>query len=88
MIDLAGTSRILERGKMLDQFLTDIATLPSLMKGEPQRPVRPSNPASPFHASPLFSGGRTGSRAEVEVDCQPPRGSRLDEKDRFPTGVR
>ena len=25
------------------------------MKGEPARPVRPSNPASPFHASPLAS---------------------------------
>src|SRR3954468_8909940 len=74
--------------KCSTSFLTDIATLPSLMKGEPQRPVRPSNPASLFHASPLFSGGRTGSGAEVEVDCQPPRGNRLEDKDRFPTGVR
>src|SRR3954447_25853897 len=40
--------------KCSTSFSTDIATLPSLIKGEPQRPViRPSNPASPFHASPL-----------------------------------
>src|SRR3954470_15258729 len=44
--------------KCSTSFSTDIATLPSLIKGEPQRPViRPSNPASPFHASPLLDGG-------------------------------
>src|SRR3954462_9731742 len=35
-------------------FSTDIATLPSLIKGEPPQPVSPSEPASPFHASPLL----------------------------------
>jgi hypothetical protein len=35
MLDLAGTPWILERGKVLDQFPTDIAILPSLIKGEP-----------------------------------------------------
>jgi hypothetical protein len=39
---------------MLDQLSTDIATLPSLTKGEPERTVSPSEPASPFHASPLI----------------------------------
>ena len=32
---------------------TDIATLPSLSKEEPERPVSPSDPAGPNHASPL-----------------------------------
>jgi hypothetical protein len=30
----------------------------------------------------------TGTGTEVEVDYQPPRGNRLEEKDRFPTEVR
>src|SRR3982751_6928206 len=34
-------------------FSTDIAILPSLIKGEPAQPVSPSEPARPFHASPL-----------------------------------
>jgi hypothetical protein len=33
-------------------------------------------------------GGGTGTGTEVEVDYQPPRGNRLEEKDRFPTEVR
>jgi hypothetical protein len=39
--------------KCSNSFSTDIATLPSLSKGEPARPVRLSDHASPFHASPL-----------------------------------
>src|SRR3954452_2094150 len=39
------------------RFSTDIAPLPSLIKGKPAQPVSPSEPARPFHASPLASGG-------------------------------
>src|SRR5215213_9376917 len=39
--------------KCSTSFSTDIATLPSLIKGEPAQPVSPSEPARPFHASPL-----------------------------------
>src|SRR3954462_1263235 len=39
--------------KCLTSFSTDIATLPSSIKGEPAQPVTPSEPARPFHASPL-----------------------------------
>src|SRR5215210_1939014 len=39
--------------KCSTSFSTDIATLPSLTKGEPAQPVSPSEPARPFHALPL-----------------------------------
>src|SRR5215207_7517978 len=39
--------------KCSTSFSTDIATLPSLIKGEPAQPVSPSEPARPFHALPL-----------------------------------
>src|SRR5215207_7730675 len=39
--------------KCSTSFSTDITTLPSLIKGEPAQPVSPSEPARPFHASPL-----------------------------------
>src|SRR3954447_23050736 len=39
--------------KCLTSFSTDITTLPSSIKGEPAQPVSPSEPARPFHASPL-----------------------------------
>src|SRR3982751_4902537 len=39
--------------KCSTSFSTDIATLPSLSKGEPKRQSDRQNPASPFHASPL-----------------------------------
>src|SRR3954453_21913657 len=41
--------------KCSTSFSTDIAILPSLIKGEPAQPVSPSEPARPFHASPLGS---------------------------------
>src|SRR6185295_8422582 len=41
--------------KCSTSFSTDIATLPSLTKGEPKRQSDHQNPASPFHASPLRS---------------------------------
>src|SRR3954466_12346666 len=53
MLDLAGTSRICGAEKCSTSFSTDIATLPSLIKGEPAQPVSPSEPARPFHALPL-----------------------------------
>src|SRR5215207_5734901 len=40
--------------KCSTSFATDIATLPSLIKGEPAQPVSPSEPAKPFHALPLY----------------------------------
>src|SRR4051812_29200040 len=40
--------------KCSTSFSTDIATLPSLTKGEPKRQSDRQNPASPFHASPLY----------------------------------
>src|SRR3954463_4964198 len=39
--------------KCSTSFSTDIAILPSSIKGEPAQPVSPSEPARPFHASPL-----------------------------------
>src|SRR5215216_2800967 len=39
--------------KCSTSFSTDIATLPSLIKGEPAQPVSPSEPARPIHALPL-----------------------------------
>src|SRR3954452_14636978 len=39
--------------KCSTNFSTDIATLPSLIKGEPAQPVSPSEPPRPFHALPL-----------------------------------
>src|SRR5215213_7320246 len=39
--------------KCSTSFSTDIATLPSLIKGEPAQPVNPSEPARPSHAVPL-----------------------------------
>src|SRR4051794_22234207 len=39
--------------KCSTSFSTDIAVLPSSTKGEPARPIRLSDPASPFHTSPL-----------------------------------
>src|SRR5829696_9345910 len=39
--------------KCSTSFSTDIAPLPSLIKGEPAQPVSPSEPARPFHALPL-----------------------------------
>src|SRR4051794_15882370 len=39
--------------KCSTSFATDIAILPSLIKGEPAQPVSPSEPARPFHALPL-----------------------------------
>src|SRR3954463_12013560 len=39
--------------KCSTSFSADIATLPSLIKGEPPQPVSPSEPARPFHALPL-----------------------------------
>src|SRR3954466_15726337 len=42
--------------KCSTSFSTDIAILPSSIKGEPAQPVSPSEPARPFHASPLLSG--------------------------------
>src|SRR3954463_1679170 len=41
--------------KCSTSFSTDIAPLPSLIKGEPAQPVSPSEPARPFHASPLMA---------------------------------
>src|SRR5215218_4230571 len=41
--------------KCSTSFSTDIATLPSLIKGEPAQPVSPSEPARPFQALPLAS---------------------------------
>src|SRR3954462_7290417 len=38
---------------MLDQFLDRHCHSPFVDKGRTVTPVRPSNPASPFHASPL-----------------------------------
>src|SRR4051812_29646691 len=43
--------------KCSTSFSTDIATLPSLIKGEPAQPVSPSEPARPFHALPLGARG-------------------------------
>src|SRR3954465_3577822 len=43
--------------KCSTSFSTDIATLPSLSKGEPKRQSDRQNPASPFHASPLGLAG-------------------------------
>jgi hypothetical protein len=37
--------------------------------------------------SQKFSGGETGTGTEVEVDYQPPQGSRLEEKDGVPTSA-
>jgi hypothetical protein len=42
----------------------------------------------PASLSQKFSGSGTGTGTEVEVDYQPPRGNRLEEKDRFRTGIR
>src|SRR3954447_8000619 len=39
--------------KCSTSFSTDIAILPSSIKGEPAQPVSPSELARPFHASPL-----------------------------------
>src|SRR3954463_13626760 len=39
--------------KCSTSFSADIATLPSLIKGEPAQPVSSSEPARPFHALPL-----------------------------------
>jgi hypothetical protein len=54
---LASTSRIFERGKMLNQFLHRHHHPPFVDEGRTSTPVRPSNPASPFHASPLVPDG-------------------------------
>src|SRR3954470_18819674 len=48
--------------KCSTSFSTDIATLPSLTKGEPKRQSDRQNPASPFHASPLGSTNFTGEQ--------------------------
>src|SRR3954469_3746014 len=40
--------------KCSTSFSTDIAILPSSIKGEPAQPVSPSELARPFHASPLM----------------------------------
>jgi hypothetical protein len=50
MLDFTGTPWILNRRKVLDQFSTDIAVLPSSPKEQPVRPVKPSDPTYPFHA--------------------------------------
>src|SRR3954469_3865073 len=51
--------------KCSTSFSTDIATLPSLIKGEPAQPVSSSEPARPFYALPLTpqppAGGTTGT---------------------------
>src|SRR5436190_7086696 len=39
--------------KCSTSFSADIATLPSLIKGESAQPVSSSEPARPFHALPL-----------------------------------
>src|SRR5436190_23224248 len=39
--------------KCSTSFSADIATLPSLIKGESTQPVSSSEPARPFHALPL-----------------------------------
>src|SRR3954468_19085313 len=54
--------------KCSTSFSTDIAILPSSIKGEPAQPVSPSELARPFHASPLgiqvnVSGSNTVSYA-------------------------
>src|SRR3954447_18220332 len=41
--------------KCSTSFSTDIAILPSSIKGEPAQPVSPSELARPFHASPLVT---------------------------------
>jgi hypothetical protein len=55
MLDLASTVRIVERGKVLNQFLDRHRHPPFVDEGTTGMPVRPSNPASPFHASSLRS---------------------------------
>src|SRR3954466_1718417 len=62
--------------KCSTSFATDIATLPSLIKGEPAQPVSPSEPARPFHASPLRLGRRrrlagAPGRGTLEKDKPP-----------------
>src|SRR4051794_23370879 len=50
--------------KCSTSFSTDIAILPSSIKGEPAQPVSPSELARPFHASPL-------SAAPIKGACEP-----------------
>src|SRR3954464_1071567 len=58
--------------KCSTSFATDIATLPSPIKGEPAQPVSPSEPARPFHASPLGQH-RTAPAGFEESDRQAAR---------------
>src|SRR4051794_30053403 len=72
--------------KCSTSFSTDIATLPSLIKGEPAQPVSPSEPAKPFHALPLVSptvciGGYPPFRSPAlqSRGDRPPRGGPVSE---------
>src|SRR3954453_17088573 len=51
--------------KCSTSFSTDIAILPSSIKGEPAQPVSPSELARPFHASPLVSAPVVGNASLV-----------------------
>src|SRR3954463_2794657 len=67
--------------KCSTSFSTDIATLPSLIKGEPAQPVSPSEPATPFHALPLGTdparAGKTGPKDPANSD-QPDAEAQVD----------
>src|SRR4051795_11070107 len=59
--------------KCSTSFSTDIAPLPSLIKGEPAQPVSPSEPARPFHASPLgWEGDQSSVTKTVVCDAMLP----------------
>src|SRR3954453_12876089 len=51
--------------KCSTSFSTDIAILPSSIKGEPAQPVSPSELARPFHASPLPDRTTLATLAQV-----------------------
>src|SRR5215213_4529886 len=58
--------------KCSTSFSTDIAILPSLIKGEPAQPVSPSEPARPFHASPLGFTPRLRPKGQLKLVIPPP----------------
>src|SRR4051794_14722760 len=58
--------------KCSTSFSADIATLPSLIKGEPAQPVSSSEPARPFHALPLAHDDRPDGPARKRLSGTEP----------------
>src|SRR4051812_14301827 len=75
--------------KCSTSFSTDIAILPSSIKGEPAQPVSPSEPARPFHALPLGGVSRDQPRRKNVrlMECRDILGGNLEISSTIPIHV-